>query len=66
VVTYLKSDTLVVLKRTDIESLSKTSSATSIGDNVVLVTPLFAKDISKEVRVCDNWNTIVGVVGGHD
>jgi hypothetical protein len=49
--TYLKSDALIVLERADVKGLSETSSTTSIGNNVVLITPLFSKDISEEVRV---------------
>jgi hypothetical protein len=64
--TYLKSDTLVVFERTHIESLCETSSASSIGDDIVFVAPFLAKNVSEEVGVRYRWNTIVGVVGGHD
>jgi hypothetical protein len=64
--THLKSDALVVFERTDIKGLGKTSSASSIGDDIVFVAPFLAKDISEEVGVGHRGNAIVGVVGGHN
>jgi hypothetical protein len=64
--TYLESNALVVLNGADVEGVGETGSATSVRDDIVLITPLIAKDISKEVRVGDSWDSIVGVVRRHD
>jgi hypothetical protein len=49
--THLESNALVILERTDIEGLSKASSTTGIGDDIILIIPFVSKDISEEMRV---------------
>lgn len=64
--TYLESDALVALNGADEEGVGETGSAASVRDDIVLITPFTSEDVSEEVRVRHNWDSIVGVVGGHE
>ena len=48
------------------ELISQTSRATSIRDDIELISPLVAEDFGQEVVVSNSGNTIVRVIRGHD
>lgn len=59
---YTHGDTLIIFFLTSVESIDKTSSATSIGDDKVLISPFLTENLSEDEMVSDNGDVIVGVV----